>query len=74
MGYAAATAGYDLKLAVSYDGANPALLLHASPPDIALHGVRGAVAFACLAPPSHSLYLDNNNTDNQVVRITGWED
>jgi hypothetical protein len=74
LGYAAATDGYDLKLALSYDGSNPALLLHASPPDIALHGVRGAVAFACLAPSSHSLFLDNNNTGNQVVRITGWEE
>jgi hypothetical protein len=73
-GYAAATDGSDVKLAISYDGSNPALLLHATPPDVALHGVRGAVAFACLAPPSHSLYLDNDNTGNQVVRLTGWEE
>jgi hypothetical protein len=25
-------------------------------------------------PPSHMLYLDNDNTANQVVRITGWEE
>lgn len=73
-GYAAATDGYDVKLAVSYDGTNAALIIHATPPAIALHGVRGAVPFHCLVPPSHSLYLDNNNTANQVVRVTGWED
>jgi len=73
-GYAAALNGYDVKLAVSYDGTNPALIIHTTPPAIALQGVRGAVPFACLAPPSRSLYLDNNNTGNQLVRVTGWED
>lgn len=74
LGYAAATDGYDVKLAVSYDGSTPAFMLHATPPEISLHGVRGALAFACLAPPSHTLYLDNNNTANQVVQVTGWEE
>ena len=74
LGYGAATDGYDVKLAISYDGSNAAVIVHATPPDIALQGVRGAVPFACLAPPSHSLYLDNDNTANQVVRITGWEE
>jgi hypothetical protein len=73
-GFAAATDGYDVKLAVSYDGANPALVLHAPPPAIAVHGVRGALAFDCGAAPGHKIYLDNNNTANQVVRITGWEE
>jgi hypothetical protein len=73
-GFAAATDGYDVKLAVSYDGANPALVLHAPPPAVALYGVRGALAFDCGAPPGHRLYLDNNNTAHQVVRITGWEE
>lgn len=73
-GYAAATDGYDVKLAVSYDGTNPALVLHAPPPAVALHGVRGALAFDCGAPPGHTIYLDNNNTAHQVVRITGWEE
>jgi hypothetical protein len=27
-----------------------------------------------VAPPSHMLYLDNDNTANQVGRITGWEE
>jgi hypothetical protein len=26
------------------------------------------------AAPGHRLYLDNNNTANQVVRLTGWEE
>ncbi len=74
LGYAAATDGYDVKLAISYDGSNPALILHATPPAIPFHGVRGALSFSCAAPPSHQLYLDNNNTANQVVRLTGWEE
>jgi hypothetical protein len=74
LGYAAATDGYDVKLAVSFDGSNPALSLHATSPAIPFHGVRGAVVFGCAAPPSHMLYLDNDNTVNQVVRITGWEE
>jgi hypothetical protein len=73
-GYAAATNGYDVKLALSYDGANPALVVHLTPPAIALQGVRGAAAFSCLAPKSHMLYLNNDNTANQLVRLTGWEE
>jgi hypothetical protein len=73
-GYAGATNGSDVKLAVSYDGTNPSLLLHATPPATAFQGVRGALAFACLAPASHKLYLDNGNTAGQIVRITGWEE
>jgi len=73
LGYAAATNGSDVKLAISYDGSNTALLLHITPPAAAFHGVRGAIAFSCLAPPSHQLYLDNNNTAGQIVRVMGWE-
>jgi hypothetical protein len=73
-GFAAATGGTDVKLAVSFDGVNPALVLHAPPPAAALHGVRGALAFDCGTAPGHRLYLDNNNTANQVVRLTGWEE
>jgi len=73
-GYAAVQNGYDLKLAISYDGSNPALIIHGTPPAIPLQGVRGATPFGCLVPPSHSLYLDNDNTANQLVRVTGWED
>uniref|UniRef100_A0A7C5EV77 Uncharacterized protein n=1 Tax=Desulfobacca acetoxidans TaxID=60893 RepID=A0A7C5EV77_9BACT len=71
-GYAAALNGYDLKLALSYDGNNPALIIHGSPPAIELYGLRGALPFSCLVPPGHRLYLDNNNTAHQVVRVTGW--
>lgn len=74
MGYAGATDGYDVKLAISYDGSNAALILHATPPAIPLYGVRGAVPFQCLAAAGNKIYLDNNNTANQVVRITGWEE
>ncbi len=73
-GYAAATNGSDVKLAVSYDGSNPALILHAAPPAAAFQGVRGALAFSCGKPVGHKLYLDNNNTPGQVVRLTGWEE
>jgi hypothetical protein len=74
LGYAAAADGDDVKLAVSYDGSNPAFVLHAPPTATPFHGVRGALAFGCAAPPSHNLYLDNGNTANQMVRITGWEE
>jgi hypothetical protein len=73
-GYAAATNGSDVKLAISYDGSNPSLLLHAAPPPAAFQGVRGALAFSCLAPSSHKLYLDNSNTAGQIVRLTGWKE
>lgn len=73
-GYAAATDGFDVKLAVSYDGSNPAFILHAAPPAIPLYGVRGALAFSCAVSSSHKIFLDNNNTASQLVRITGWEE
>ena len=74
MGFAAAAAGYDLKLAVSYDGAAAALLLHGSPPANDFQGVRGAVPFACRVLEGHKLYLHNDNTANQTVNITGWRE
>jgi hypothetical protein len=74
LGFAAATAGYDLKLAVSYDGAAAALLLHGTPPAGDFHGVRGAVPFACRVPEGNQLYLNNDNTANQTVNITGWRE
>ncbi len=74
LGLASATNGSDVKLAVSYDGSNPALILHATPPATAFQGLRGSLAFSCLVPASHKLYLDNNNTAGQIVRITGWEE
>jgi len=73
-GYAGATAGYDLKCAISYDGANPALILHGSPPAATFQGVRGAMPFACRVLDSHALYLNNENTANQLVRVLAWEE
>jgi len=74
LGYAAATAGSDVKLAVSYDGNSPALILHGSPPANEFQGVRGAVPFCCRVLEGHKLYLNNDNTANQVVKITGWRE
>jgi hypothetical protein len=73
-GFAAAANGYDLKLAVSYDGSTPALLLHGTPPTLVFQGVRGAAPFSCLIPAGHQLYLNNDNTANQTVKITGWQE
>jgi hypothetical protein len=74
MGFAAAASGYDLKLAVSYDGSSPALLLHGTPPANDFQGVRGAMPFACRVLEGHKLYLHNDNTANQAVNIIGWRE
>jgi len=74
MGLAAAGSGYDLKLAVSYDGVNPALILHTSPPDLVFQGVRGAMPFTCRVPEGGQIYFTNDNTLNQTVKITGWRE
>ena len=66
--------GYDLKLAVSYDGSSPALLLHGTPPAADFQGVRGAVPFSCRVLEGNKLYLNNDNTANQTVNITGWRE
>jgi hypothetical protein len=73
-GLAQALAGYDLKLAISYDGSSPALLLHATPPANEFQGVRGAVPFGCRVLEGGRFYLNNDNTANQVVKITGWRE
>jgi hypothetical protein len=73
-GYAAALSGSDLKLAISYDGANPALLLHGTPPTSEFQGVRGAIPFSCRILDGNRLYLNNENTANQTVKVTGWEE
>ena len=73
-GYAAAANGYDVKLAVSYDGATPALVVHALPPATAFQGERGAIPFACRVPDGGRVYLNNDNTANQAVKITGWRE
>ncbi len=73
-GYAAAVAGYDLKLAVSYDGVNPALALHGSPPTLEFLGRRGAVPFGCRVLEGNRIYLTNDNTANQTVYLSGWRE
>ncbi len=73
-GYAAAAAGYDVKLAVSYDGSTPALVVHASPPGTAFQGERGAIPFACRVLDGGRVYLTNDNTANQAVKITAWRE
>ncbi len=73
-GYASAAEGSDLKLAISYDGVTPALVLHAPPPTAAFYGARGALVFTCGVAPGHRLYLDNQNTPHQTVRLAGWRE
>ena len=73
-GYAAATGGSDLKLAVSYDGSNAALILHGPAPSGDFQGLRGAVPFSCRLLEGSRLYFNNENTANQVVQINGWEE
>lgn len=73
-GYAAARYGYDLKLAISYDGSNPAMLLHCAPPTFEFQGMRGAMPFECRILEGNKLYLNNDNTDNQVVKAAGWSE
>jgi hypothetical protein len=73
-GYATSAAGYDVKLAVSYDGSTPAFLVHGNPPTTDFQGVRGAFAFACRILDGGRLYLNNENTANQAVKITGWRE
>jgi hypothetical protein len=73
-GYATATAGYDVKLAISYDGTTPTLVVHGSPPANAFQGVRGAIPFACRVLDGGQVYLNNENTANQAVKITAWRE
>ena len=73
-GYAAALAGYDLKLAISYDGSSPALIIHGTPPTLEFQGVRGAVPFSCRLLEGNCLYVNNDNTANQTVKVTGWRE
>jgi hypothetical protein len=73
-GYASASGGADLKLALSYDGSNPALILHGAPPSGDFQGARGAMPFQCRLLEGSRIYFNNENTANQVVHITGWEE
>jgi hypothetical protein len=73
-GFAAAAGGSDVKLAVSYDGSTPALVIHGNPPTTDFQGGRGAFAFACRVLDGGRVYLDNENTANQAVKITAWRE
>ena len=73
-GYAAAAAGYEVKLALSYDGSTTALVVHGSPPAADFQGERGAIPFTCQILPGGRVYLNNDNTANQAVKVTGWRE
>ncbi len=73
-GYATAAAGSDVKLAVSYNGSTPALVVHGTPPTTDFQGGRGAFAFACRVLDGGRVYLNNENTANQAVKITAWRE
>ncbi len=73
-GYATAAAGFDVKLAVSYDGSTPALVVHGNPPTTDFQGVRGAFPFVCRVLDGGRVYLNNENTANQAVKITAWRE
>jgi hypothetical protein len=73
-GYVAAAAGSEVKLAVSYDGSSPALVVHGAPPAGNFQGVRGASPFACRVLDGGRVYLSNENTANQAVNITAWRE
>jgi hypothetical protein len=73
-GFAAAAAGYDVKLAVSYDGHTPALVVHGNPPTTDFQGGRGAFPFSCRVLDGGRVYLNNDNTANQAVKITAWRE
>lgn len=73
-GLAAALNGYDLKMAISYDGINAAHIYHAGPPSTNFKGVRGSIPFVCNLLDGNAIYIDNENTANQVVKAIGWEE
>jgi hypothetical protein len=59
---------------VSYDGSTPALVVHGSPPATVFQGERGTIPFACQVLPGGRVYLNNENTANQAVKVTGWRE
>ncbi|MFP3866867.1 MAG: hypothetical protein ACLFUU_01725 [Desulfobacteraceae bacterium] len=73
-GLATAVSGYDVKVAISYDGTNMAQVFHVYPPSTDFKGVRGALPFDCAILDGNKIYLDNDNTANQVVKAVGWEE
>jgi hypothetical protein len=74
LGEATATGGTDVKLGISYDGTNAALVVHGSAPSGNFQSLRGAIPFACHLLDGNRIYLNNENTGNQSVRAVGWEE
>lgn len=72
LGNAVATGGTGVKLGISYDGTNAALVVNAPAP-ADFQSVRGAVPFECHILDGNKIYLNNENTANQSVRAIGWE-
>lgn len=73
-GYAAALSGTEVRLAISYDGSTPALVVHGASPAAAFQGVQGAFPFHCHVKENHMLHLDNGNSAGQAVYVTGWKE
>jgi len=73
-GLATALNGYDVKVAISYDGTNMAQVFHVYPPSVDFKGVRGSVPFDCAILDGNEIYVDNENTANQVMKAVGWEE
>ncbi len=73
-GQALAVAGYDVKLAISYDGLSVAELLHCSPPALAFQGFRGALPFTLQIMDGNKVYFTNDNTANQIGHALAWEE
>ncbi|MBW1918501.1 MAG: hypothetical protein JRI57_10855, partial [Deltaproteobacteria bacterium] len=73
-GLATAASGYDVKVAISYDGTNMAQVFHVYPPSVDFKGVRGSVPFDCGILDGNKIYVDNENTANQVIKAVGWEE
>ncbi|RJR38674.1 MAG: hypothetical protein C4567_12395 [Deltaproteobacteria bacterium] len=74
LGEAVATGGTDVKLGISYDGTNAAVVLHGAAPSGTFQSVRGAIPFACHLLDGNRIYFNNENTSNQSVRAVGWEE
>lgn len=73
-GLVASQSGAEVKLAISHDGSAASLVLHGAPPTGSFQGVRGSMPFSCQVAEGHRLYLDNGNSGDQTVKVTGWRE
>ena len=46
----------------------------AARPATDFQGERGAIPFACQVLDGGRVYLNNDNTANQAVKVTGWRE